>query len=73
MYSSDNRRDFGVFRPVLGALSIDTSNLHSDRLSLGLMDTLDIVSDGGHLSLLGRAIVINRRGAGKFDFSLFSN
>ena len=73
MNRTDNNREFGMFQPVLGALSTESSNQHSERLSLGLMDTSDIVNDGGHLSLLGQAIAINRPGVGQFDFSLFSN
>ena len=73
MSSTKNEREFGIFRPTLGALPAEHSTLNSDRLSLGLMDTPDLVNDGGHLSLLGRAIALNRSVSDKLGFSLFSS
>ena len=73
MSSINNDREFGIFQPALGALPTEHSTLNSDRLSLGLMDTPDFVNDGGHLSLLGRAIALNRLVSDKLGFSLFSS
>ena len=66
-------REFGVLQPALGAFPTERSTLNSDRLSLGLMDTPDLVNDGGHLSLLGRAIALNRPVSERLGFSLFSS
>ena len=66
-------REFGIFQPALGALPTEHSNLNSNRFSLGLVDTPDLVNDGGHLSLLGRAIALNRPVSDKLGFSLFSS
>ena len=66
-------RESGIFRPTLGALPAEHSNLNSNRFSLGLMDSPDLVNDGGHLSLLGRAIALNRSVSDKMGFSLFSS
>ena len=71
--STENDREFGIFRPTLGALPTEHSTLNSDRLSLGLMDTPDLVDDGGHLSLLGGAVALNRSVSDKMGFSLFSS
>ena len=73
MSSTDNGRDFGIFRPTLGALPAEHPAGSSHRFSLGLMDTPDLVNDGGHLSLLGRAIALNRSVSDKSGFSLFSS
>ena len=73
MSSTENEREFGIFRPTLGALPAEHSNLNSNRFSLGLMDTPDLVNDGGHLSLLGRAIALKRSVSDKLGFSLFSS
>ena len=73
MGSTNNAREFGIFRPALGALPTEHSTLNSGRFSLGLMDTPDLVDDGGHLSLLGRAVALNRSVSDKLGFSLFSS
>ncbi len=73
MSLTENDREFGIFRPTLGALPAEHSNLNSNRFSLELMDTPDLVNDGGHLSLLGRAIALNRSVSDKLGFSLFSS
>ena len=73
MSSTNNDHEFGIFQPALGALPTEYSTLNSSRLSLGLMDTPDLVNDGGHLSLLGRAIALNRSVSDKFGFGLFSS
>ena len=73
MSSTKNEREFGIFRPTLGALPAEHSTLNSNRFNLGLMDTPDLVNDGGHLSLLGRAIALNRSVSDKLGFSLFSS
>ena len=73
MSSTNNDREFGIFQPALGALPTEHSTLNSSRLSLGLMDTPDLVNDGGHLSLLGRAIALNRSVSDKLGFGLFSS
>ena len=73
MGSTNNAREFGIFQPALGALPTEQSTLNSHRFSLGLMDTPDLVDDGGHLSLLGRAVALNRSVSDKLDFSLFSS
>ena len=73
MGSTKNAREFGIFQPTLGALPTEQSTLNSGRFSLGLMDTPDLVDDGGHLSLLGRAVALNRSVSDKLGFSLFSS
>ena len=73
MSSTNNDREFGIFQPTLGTLPTEHSNLNSNRFSLGLMDSPDLVNDGGHLSLLGRAIALNRSVSDKLGFSLFSS
>ena len=73
MSSTNSGREFGIFQPALGALPAEQSTLNSHRFSLGLMDTPDLVNDGGHLSLLGRAIALNRSVSDKLSFSLFSS
>ena len=72
MSSTNNDREFGVFQPALGALPTEHSAGNSDRLSLGLMDTSALVNDGGHLSLLGRAVALNRSVSDKSAFRLYS-
>ena len=73
MGSTNNAREFGIFQPTLGTLPTEQSTLNSHQFSLGLMDTPDLVNDGGHLSLLGRAVALNRSVSDKLDFSLFSS
>ena len=73
MSSTNDHREFGIFQPALGALPTEHSAGNSNRLSLGLMDTSALVNDGGHLSLLGRAIALNRSVSDKLSFSLFSS
>ena len=70
---TNNAREFGIFQPALGALPTEHLTLNSHQFSLGLMDTPDLVNDGGHLSLLGRAIALNRSVSDKLGFSLFSS
>ena len=73
MSSTNSGREYGIFQPALGALPAEHPTLNSHRFSLGLMDTPDLVNDGGHLSLLGRAIALNRSVSDKLGFSLFSS
>ena len=73
MSSTNNGREFGTFQSALGALPTEHSTLNSHRFSLGLMDSPDLVNDGGHLSLLGRAIALNRSVSDKLGFRLFSS
>ena len=73
MGSSNNARQSGIFQPALGAVKTEHSTLNSHRFSLGLMDTPELVDDGGHLSLLGRAVALNRPVSDKLGFSLFSS
>ena len=73
MSSTNNHREFGIFRPTLGAVPAEHSTLNSNRFSLGLMGTSTLVNDGGHLSLLGQAIALNRSVSDKLGFSLFSS
>ena len=73
MSSTENDREFGIFRPTLGAVPAEHSTLNSNRFSLGLMGTSTLVNDGGHLSLLGQAIALNRSVSDKLGFSLFSS
>ena len=72
MSSTKNDHEFGIFRPALGALPAEHSASNSNRLSLGLMDTPALVNDGGHLSLLGRAVALNRSVSDKSTFRLYS-
>ncbi len=72
MSSTNNDREFGIFQPALGALPTEHSAGNSDRFSLGLMDTSALVNDGGHLSLLGRAVALNRSVSDKSAFRLYS-
>lgn len=72
MSSTKNDREFGLFQPALGALPTEHSAGNSNRLSLGLMDTPALVNDGGHLSLLGRAVALNRSVSDKSTFRLYS-
>ena len=72
MSSTSDNREFGVFQPALGALPTEHSAGNSDRFSLGLMDTSALVNDGGHLSLLGRAVALNRPVSDKSTFRLYS-
>ena len=72
MSSTNNDREFGIFQPSLGALPTERSAGNSNRLSLGLMDTSALVNDGGHLSLLGRAVALNSSISDKSAFRLYS-
>ena len=72
MSSTNNDHEFGIFQPALGALPTEHSAGNSNRLSLGLMDTSALVNDGGHLSLLGRAVALNRPISDKSSFRLYS-
>ena len=72
MSSTNNDHEFGIFQPALGALPTEHSAGNSDRLSLGLMDTSALVNDGGHLSLLGQAVALNRSISDKSAFRLYS-
>ena len=72
MSSTKNDHEFGIFRPALGALPTEHSTGNSNRLSLGLMDTPALVKDSGHLSLLGRAVALNRSVSDKSTFRLYS-
>ena len=69
MVASGGRREFGIFRPVLGAFPATGP----ERLSLGLMEAPAMVDDGGHLSLLGPAVALSRPLSQRLGFSLFSN
>ena len=72
MSSTNNDHELGIFQPALGALPAEHSTGNSNRLSLGLMDTPALVNDGGHLSLLGRAVALNRSVSDKSTFRLYS-
>ena len=72
MSSTSDNREFGIFQPALGTLPTEHSAGNSNRLSLGLMDTSALVNDGGHLSLLGRAVALNRAVSEKSAFRLYS-